>query len=301
MSNDEFDQMIAELRGRSPSPDFVAELRRTLGDELTRTDGARSPADEEGEVTVIDIDDRPIETSRRPSRGRVLAAVAAAVALGFIVLLAAGRGPDTTATDQDPATEGDTSTTAPPTTGQVDRPDLVAIGEAWTRAIVEGDRQAFVALHGPDLLVDDTVIGWSAINGTLTDQAITELYFAGFDALQASLAIDGDTIRSDGCVYFPASGNVQCEYSASIIGEGRTRTMRANMGIDDGLITRIDFTVLDTDPPRIMALVPQFINGSEVAMDRTCLEIGFNSVACGEHESDVFQRFLPEFETRLDP
>ncbi len=304
MNDEEFRQKLREVDERSPSVDFVLKLRQVLEQEVRTMSELRL---KEGQVTMIDVDDEQTPKTKLGPRGRLLAIGFAATLLVVAILaVQATRGGDRVSIEQTPATAAEISTTSIPatsatiasSTSTIPQSDLTAVGDAWVQSIVDNDRAKFVAMHSPDLQVDNTVIGWAGITGTLDGETIESLYFDGFDALQASLRADDDTIRADGCIYFQESGNVQCEYTASILGGSETRTMRANMGIAEGLIERIAFTGVGSEPPRIMGFIRPFLNDSDVAKDHDCLAIAFNSVECGEHESDVFRRFLPEFEQR---
>ena len=170
------------------------------------------------------------------------------------------------------------------------------VGEAWLTAIAAGDRDAFATLHADDLVVDDTVIGFSEDVGILTPDRLSELYLDGFDSLQAAVEIDDDVLRLDGC-RDTGPDRVRCAFTATMIGpaspgvigpDDYTYTVTADLVVEDRLIRSIDFSTA-TNPADFRSVIDGFVDREANDEDLACMAIGFNTAGCGRHESD----FIP--------
>ncbi len=253
-------RQLDRIDGDGPSPKFVGRLRDTLAG-----DAAERPA-------AVSIERSA--PRRRPLEPLALAAAAIVLVVGMIVAIQAVR---------------DDSAVAPASPAAAAR-----IGDAWLRAIVDGNRDAFLALHGPDLEVDDTLMGFSEDVGILTDDRVGELYASGFDALQAAVAIDDDEITPLGCG--PSGVAVRCIFSVTMIGTPQYRyTVVADLTVVGSLIRRIDFSTTTT-PVNLRSMIDEFLATEATDDDRACLALGFNTVGCGEHESDFLRRYIAFYE-----
>lgn len=267
---------LRRLGGDDPAPDYVDRLR----EQLTRTGVAESGSTppRPGEPPTPLLPDTAGPDGPPRVRRPVIVLAAAVLLVGAVLALRAVPG-DTPAQQTAAAS-----------------PEL-EIGEAWLRSIVEGDRDGFVALHVAEPEVNDTLLGFSRDAEILTEGRIGELYFAGFDAFQASLAVDGDFVRSSPCVEVD-TGVVRCGYRASLIGSAQySYVVTAELTVEDGLITRVVFETT-TDPADLRDSVEAFFAEAATDEDRACMALGFNTVGCGEHESDFMHRYVDFHQAR---
>ncbi len=288
MNDEGLREQLQTIRGEDPSDRFVNQLRSRIdGDPATPTvepaerseaTGEERPVAEDRQVTVVDLRDST-EGGNAWLRPSLL--TAAAVALLAVVLVPLLRQDD-----------------GPPL-GTAGVSQSQQVGDAWLRSIIEDDRAAFVALHADGVSVNDTVMGYSSENGVLTPERVSELYFDGFDALQASLIIDGDFLRSGGCDDV-GDDQVRCSFTASLLGtEDYTYTMTADMTVEDRLITTIRFGT-ETEPEDLRSVVEPFF--AELANDEdvACMALGFNTEGCGRHDSDFMSRYVAFYEQQQD-
>ncbi len=276
MNDEALRRQLRRVQGDEPSPEFVDGLRgRLLGeDSMSWT----APRTAEEDVTVIELDHDIERDSGQGRRPRVLWAVAAAAALLVGIPLLAR------------AVTGGEPNLETATTSQAQR-----TGEAWLSSIVDDDRDAFTALHANGFEADDTLMGFAEDTGVLTPTRVAELYFDGFDALQAAIETDGDLIRSNGC-QDTEDRTVRCSFTATMIGpESYSYTLTAELIVEDRLITSIDFSTT-TDPADFRSLIQEFLEEEATEEDRSCLLLGFNTVGCGEYESDFVGRYAAYYE-----
>jgi hypothetical protein len=283
MNDDSLRQRLHRIQGGEPSPEFVEQLRRRLseGEEPTSPVGPQNSS-VDGDGTVIEIDlNHPPGAQRRP-RG-LWAAAAAVLVIGIPLMISAIAG---TGTDREVGTAATT--------------EVHRVGEAWIRSVIDDDRAAFVALHAPGFESDDTLMGFSEDVGLLTPNRVSEIYFGGFDAFQAARRIDGDAVRSNGCEDVDGD-TVQCGFTSTMIGtDDYTYTVLVELVVEDELITSVDFSVT-TEPADFRLFVEDFFDDEATDDDRACLALGFNTVGCGEHESDFVTRYAAYYEAKRQP
>ncbi len=285
MTDDALSEGLQRIEGEGPSPDFVDGLRQRLTAEaLGRpTDGVDpSPGGPSTpsapSVTVLGTDRTAVAPAPRSRLAVPLTAAAALLVGAFLATLV----------------RSDDSTVQPTTTATEAR----QVGEAWLQAIVVGDRAGFVELHADDLTTNDTLMGFSRDAGILTDERIGELYFAGFDAFQASAA--SATVRSDGCRDLRRV-EVRCAYTAPI-GDSAvyTYTNTVDLVVEDGRIVSLSF-MTTTDPADLRSDVDAFFAEEATDDDRACIALGFNTVGCGRLEADFARRYIEFHEAADEP
>lgn len=274
MNDDTLRRQLQRIQGDDPSPEFVDRVRLRLGE------GPRPRAGlvlDGKDTTVVGLDRSPVIGRR--SRLLWPLAAAAVLVVGALVALQVIVSDDA---------ETDIAATS----------EIRLIGDAWLRSIINGDREAFVALHASDVEVDDTLMGFSEDSELLTSARIFELYYDGFDALQAALDIDNDVIRSDGCEETGPRA-IRCAFTATMIGTNDYNyTVVADIVAEDRLITSIDFTTA-TDPADFRLVIQDFLDEEATDEDRACLVLGFNTLGCGQHESDFLTRYATYYEAQL--
>lgn len=286
MNDDDLRQQLGRIEGEAPSNDFVEGLRGRLTSNGSLLD-SHSPDPSSRSAEFADIADvvPMIGTDRRPRRWPAWSLAAAVIVFGGVLL--ARNLPD------DGAPLGTAATT-----------NAGEIGEAWLDAIVENDRPGFVALHAEGLETDDTLMGYSSDVDVLTPARVADLYLDGFDAFQVSLATDGDTVRADGCENVD-SERTRCRYSATMLGnDDYSYRVEAELTVEDRQITSISFTEIATEPADLRSEVQRFLDTEADEEDRACLLLGFNTVGCGQHESDFLNRYVAFYEqqsTQADP
>ncbi|MGI9594560.1 MAG: hypothetical protein ACR2QK_00285 [Acidimicrobiales bacterium] len=282
MNDETLRQHLHHIQGEEPSQQFVDSLRRQVADQAGPSTGSPTgsslPPDPADDQTVIDFPAGAGPVGRPFRRSFLL--VAAAILIGVVALIRV-------IPDDRPALETATTTEAH------------RVGEAWLQAIVTNDKQAFVALHAAEVDVDDTLMGYSRDAGILTPERVEELYRAGFDAFQTSLAVDDDFVRSDGCEDLDRQ-QVRCSFTASMIGTDEyTYTIVADLTVENRRITSIMFETT-TDPPELRAAVDSFFAEEANDQDRACMVLGFNTVGCGEHDSDFMRRYVEHYEAQQE-
>ncbi|MDW3176637.1 MAG: hypothetical protein R8J94_04530 [Acidimicrobiia bacterium] len=278
-------EQLRRIDGEGPSSTFDralrAQLRGVESADVANQDSDNHDADlydtvvsphEGAMVEFIDRRSAPPRSSRWPFLG---AAAALILVLAIVVQSVSDEGGDLTAANS----------------------EAVGVGDAWLQTIIDSDRDGFLALHAEDVVVNDTLMGFSKDTQLLTDARIGELYADGFDALQAALAIDDDVVTADGCSFVEAA-SVECAFTATMIGTGAySYTVTALMVVEDGLIRSIDFTTI-TDPADFRVFIEDFLENEATNEDRACLTLGFNTVGCGEHESDFIMRYAGYYEAK---
>ncbi len=268
---------LQRIQGEEPAPEVIDRLRQRVSaasQPIGSTSPDAGPVTDSEQVTVLDLEHRPPSGRRRLSPWPV--AAAAALLIGGLLSLRMMAGDDS-------------ETSVASTT------EIRQIGNAWLQSIIDWDRAAFEALHADDVAVDDTLMGFSEDTDILTSARIAEIYDDGFDALQAALAADDDVIRSDGCQETD-DGTILCAFTATMIGTPEyTFTVSAELSVEDRLITSIDFST-DTDPADLRSVIQDFMETDATDEDRACLALGFNTVGCGQHESDFLTRYLAFYE-----
>ncbi len=279
MNDEALGRRLGQIPGEDPSPEYVDQLRRRLRQPTAETGPATAASPTAPPApTLIPLERRPTDRRRHWPVWPLAAAAALLVAL---VVVAQVRNNQTS----DLATS--------PTT------DARQVGERWLQSIVGNDREAFVDLHADDFVADDTLMGFSEDVALLTPTRITELYVDGFDALQAALAVDEDRIWSEGCQDL-SDGQVSCAFTATMIGtDDLTYTVTAVLVVEQRLITSIDFSTT-TDPADFRSAVEDFVSQEATADDLACLALGFNTVGCGQHESDFITRYRAFFEAQTN-
>ena len=161
MNEETLRSQLDTIRGEEPAPEVVERMRRQVHDAAKPRTGP-SPAGDP--VTLVDVERRSDGERRRPPTWPLVAA--AVVLVGALLAVQ--------------AVTGDRSQTNVASTTEIQQ-----VGDAWLRSIIDGDRAAFEALHAADVEVDDTLMGFSEDVDILTSARIAELYYDGFDALQA--------------------------------------------------------------------------------------------------------------------
>jgi hypothetical protein len=276
MNDETLRRQLLRIQGDEPSQEFLDGLRDRLDDGTQVEDGS---LDDAGRVTVIDVEDRP-QGGRRTRLLWPMVAAAVVIA-GFLVALQVVIG-------EESDLETATSTVAH------------RVGDSWLQSIVEGDRATFRSLHADDVEVDDTLMGFSEDTGLLTAARIRELYYDGFDALQAAIAIDDDEIRVEGCIDI-AENEVRCRFTATMIGtDDYHYSVEALLVVEDRSIISIDFSTT-TNPSDFRSSIQNFLEEEATDEDRACLALGFNTTGCGEHESDFVTRYAAFYEAAQDP
>lgn len=273
---------LRRIDGDGPSVEFTETLRRNLQDAAAGSVPKQATLIDLRPPAPLDAADGPTPASHTPGRpGRWLLSAAAVLVVGALLALAA---------TERPRGEVGVASTTP----------ISQLGEAWLASIVEGDLETFASLHGPDLTVDDTLMGFSEDVDILTPARIGELYYGGFEALQAAIAIDGDTITSNGCDPI-SQRRIRCAFTATMIGTADyTYTVIADLTVDAQLIVSIDFST-KTEPADFRDQVQGFLDTEATADDRACLALGFNTAGCGEHESDFIGRYAAYYEANRSP
>ncbi|MEM9652912.1 MAG: hypothetical protein AAGA65_12500 [Actinomycetota bacterium] len=250
-----------------------------LGRELERI-GGEGPSEEfVGSLRRRLAEREPVDSdptangSRRPT----IWLLAAAAAVALLVAVAFRPG-------EDPALEVAATSEAQ------------TVGDAWLAAIEEADRASFVALHASGFEADDTLMGYAKEIDVLTPARITDLYFDGFDAFQASLAVDGDTVRGEGC-RTGEQGRATCVFTTTLIGTAAySYRISVDLTVADGRITRLAFEDVTTEPADLRSLIEPFLETEATEEDRACLVLGFNTVGCGRHDSDFLTRYIEYYE-----
>lgn len=292
MSDDALRHRLQQIQGDEPDERFVDALRDRLLDEPEPAAGPiLVPGPEPDQpATVIELGGRrqqPVDptepTGPRWSRAAWPLTAAAVLLFGGLVLAGVGGG----------------GNDAAPLETASERQE---VGESWVRSIVDGDRDAFVAVHHPDVTANDTLMAYSRDGGVLTPDRVAEFYFAGFDAFVISVEIDGDIVRSEGCTDTDrddTDDTVRCGYTTSLIGSARhTYTVFAELTVEDGLITAVEFDEPTTDPPDLRDDVERFFADEATDDDRACMALGFNTPGCGEQDSDFLRRYIDYHEAR---
>lgn len=275
MSDETLRRQLQNLEGETPSDDFVEALRLRIEEQA-----AQETTSTPDGGTVIDFGKQGGSTPGRFGRVWLLAAAAALVGAMLLSQLL----PDDGAPLETAATT-----------------EAREIGNAWLASIIDNDRASFVALHTDDLQTNDTLMAYSRDVDLLTSARIAELYFDGFDAFQRSLAVDGDAVRSEGCEDID-SGQVRCIYTASLIGtDSYSYTVAADLTIENRMIATIDFTEISTKPSDLRSNSQAFFDDAATDEDRACMLLGFNTLGCGEHDSDFMRRYIAYYEARQSP
>lgn len=305
-------EALADLGTANPSPSYVTDLRRRLKDEMARPEPSMNS--EVVMITATDSNDQVADVSRNHRPKQRLALLALVAVFMVVVGVAAlwSRNSNSTSTDQSPANEPTTTVTEPTSTTTeqssttteatttVAEPtstsvvaETLAIGNEWIDSIITNDREAFVSLHAPDIVTNDTLMSWTAlVPGGIDRATLADLYFDGFDAFQASIRTDGDVIEVIECqVVGERNHMVRCGYRASLVGGDETFIVSADLSIQDGLITNV-FLTGGNNPPDLMSRMVAFLRDFGTDQDVACREIGFNSLECGLHESDLLIRYL---------
>ncbi len=288
---------LRTIEGEDPSPAFIDALRLRIDDSLH----VDRPAPSGHEVAPLDhgpvttAGDEPsnnnavtlIEIGRNNQAGEksfgttwpLVAAAALIIAVSVALLLPNDDAPSDIAAAS----------------------EARSVGDAWVMSIIGNDKDAFVELHDPEFETNDTLMAYSRDADLLTSARVSELYFDGFDAFQASLAADGDFVRSDGCLQVD-DDRVRCGYTASMIGTTRyTYSVTADLTVADGRITDLEFAEITTKPADLRDEAQRFFDEAATDEDRSCLLLGFNTPGCGEHDSDFMRRYVEYYEARQDP
>lgn len=291
---------LTDLDTAGPSRSYTADLRRRLREEMVGSDPSTN-----SEVEMITETNRNNRTTgddgnRRPNQRLALVALVATVLVALAIGALWSRDTNNTSTDQSPVdgpttTAGDPTTTTELATTVVDSTasEALVVGNAWVASIVDNDRAAFEALHAPTIDTNDTLMAWTLlVLGGMSQETVADLYFDGFDAFQASIETDEDFIDVDGCELIPNRDQLaRCSYRASLVGGEETFTVRADLTVEDGLITNVSFAT-GNEPADLMSRLPRYFIEFGTEQDNACREIGFNSVECGQHESDLLTRYL---------
>ena len=244
-------EVLSSLGTESPSETFVAELRTRLEGEMSHV--YTSTNNEVAMISATDNDNRSaaVDPPRPPRQRLALVALVAILVAAVGVAALWGRDSNSTSTDQSPtspptsAAESSTTTTEQATTTEdaaaSSGSETLAIGEAWVDSIVSNDRERFVSLHTPDIIANDTLMAWTGlVPGGMTRETLSSLYFDGFDAFQASIETDNDFVDVDGCEVAGSRDQIaRCGYRASLVGGEETFTVRADLTVEDGLITNV--------------------------------------------------------------
>ena len=289
---------LEALDGEEPSEQFVDEL-------WARVRRERSPSleildrDDEGEPPLTDV-----LSDTNPSRTTGLVVLAVAAAAVVLVILSFGfLGGADSATDVDVSTEP--APAVPEPTVEPARGSAVQVADAWLGAIVDNDPESFRALHAHDARVSQSLMGWNQpLPRDLTFPGQADAYFGGFDAFQASISADGDDLVAEGC---EESGAIaRCHFTVSLIGPDLRPTVSYDVAVTvtDGLVSSVSITARESPTGMWSRLVDGFFGeeGEATAEDRACFEIGWNSVECGAHESEMVRRYLAVYHAELlDP
>ncbi len=250
---------------------------------------------------------RARQPDREPSgrdRGPVFV-LALVVALAGLAALTLSSGPsDDESVASDPT--GSASSMVPTTTIEASTTATeplpttpLEVGEAWLAAIVDGDRERFVALHEDGFdQANETLMMWgwhSNRPGVHGDR-----YFDGYDAFRAALDVDDDEVIERGCR--PAGNDrVFCIFRTTLIGGAETSGFGAVLGIDPGgLITEVRLDLGSTEPGDLFRFWPDFLTEEATERDVGCAEIGFNSVECGIQESNTLRRYIEYYRQRTN-
>jgi len=229
---------------------------------------------------------------------------AAAVALIGLFALMFLSGPEPEASSADDTLEDDpppvTTTTTENATTSTTEPlptDPFEIGEAWLASIVDSERERFIALHEDGFQqANETLMMWGWHSNR--PGAFADRYFEGFDAFQASLDVDDDEILEQGCR--PAGDNkVFCILRTTLIGERETSGIGAVLTVDPAVgITNVRLDLGSTEPSDLFGYWQNFLAEEATERDIGCADIGFNSVECGIHESNVLRRYIDFYRSR---
>lgn len=243
----------------------------TWDDVVARLGAPTRPLRPTEEITVIDT---PMtETEPASSNVRLLVGASAVIVLAAAVLVAALLGAD----DPVPATRSE--------------PTPVETGEALIAGFRSGDPDAVMTLFADDASVSSALLVVPL--GGLDDPSVRSAFEGSVDAVLYAWQRQPDRDATCG----EDAEEVVCSVRFESYLTGETDVQQITISVEDGLITRFQQTVSETDAAAANAF-EAWLGENPSLLLTDCLTIDFASAECMELSFDLVDQYRDEVNQR---